>query len=97
MAHRNLHASLHTVQLSNQHLAWLQCRWANQMPQMQPTSQPPRKHTHIYGKHTCTHINPAVIRGHNPSWLSGVEGKVASVCWLVCVCVCVCVRDNLLL
>ncbi len=52
-------------------------------PRCSPLPNPPWKHTNIYSEHTCTHINPAVIRGHNPSCLSGVQCKVASEC--VCV------------
>lgn len=50
-------------------------------PRCSPLPSPPRKHTHIYSKHTCTHINPAVIVGHNPSCLSGVCGAR----WRLCV------------
>lgn len=56
------------------HPVWLLCQWANQMPQLQHTPQPPTE-THkysIYSKHRSTHIHPAVIRGHNPSCLSGM-------------------------
>lgn len=49
-------------------------------PSCSTLPNPPQKPTNIYSKCRSTHIYPAVIHGHNPSYLPGVRCKVASVC-----------------